>query len=142
MCSGLVLDRKLIKKKILFGSYVPAYHVNRDNIAIAHFIGTIKPWHSPPPPSNSPQDKYDLVQQWWNVYNRYYGEPTVAPIAPSVPATQPPASPPPTTTTGSLPISSIAPPAYDPAVPPPSQVQPVFPWEQTRASHCTRVWYD
>jgi hypothetical protein len=117
---------------------VPAYRVNRDNIAIAHFIGTIKPWHTPPAPlnqSNSVDDKFHLVQQWWNVYNRYYGE--------SAPSTQPPpptpSTPPPTE---SLPDPSNAPPVYDPAIPPPSQVQPVFPWETTGSTYCTRVWYD
>ncbi|GAB5592818.1 glycogenin glucosyltransferase [Umbelopsis nana] len=106
-------------------SYVPAYQVNRGNIAIAHFIGTIKPWHSKPSTS-SQADKSDLVQQWWNVYNRYYGDQAQDVIEQQ---------------SESFSIA-VAAPVYDPAVPPRSQIQPVFPWEQNPTNYCTRVWYD
>ncbi|KAL1923015.1 uncharacterized protein VTP21DRAFT_9391 [Calcarisporiella thermophila] len=59
-------------------SYSPAYRVFRNDIAIVHYIGTDKPWlwsrfsdGSVFPRGNS-QDLVDLVQKWWNVYDKHY----------------------------------------------------------------------
>ncbi|KAG2171564.1 hypothetical protein INT43_008290 [Umbelopsis isabellina] len=136
-------------------SYVPAYRVNRDKVAIAHFIGTLKPWHVQQPfssghHSSSQEEKLDLVQQWWLTYNRYYGtKPTTetAPLPETVTvaandesvAANASSTNPNTSSSASQPPKL---PVFDPAVPPNSKVKPVFPWEQNRSEICTRVWYD
>lgn len=144
---------------------MPAYRVNRDKVAIAHFIGTLKPWHVQQPfssghHSSSQEEKLDLVQQWWLTYNRYYGtQPTtettplpdtvtVASNEESVVANASTTSPntsttsPDTTTTTTTASQLPKLPVFDPAVAPTSKVKPVFPWEQNRSDLCTRVWYD
>ncbi|GJJ70702.1 glycogenin [Entomortierella parvispora] len=61
-------------------SYAPAFQQNRDRLAVVHFIGAFKPWQwlrfadgTVFPRNTSSTDSIELVQQWWNVYDKYVG---------------------------------------------------------------------
>ncbi|KAF9929713.1 Glycogenin-1 [Linnemannia zychae] len=61
-------------------SYAPAYQQYRDRLAVVHFIGNFKPWQwlrfadgTVFPRNTSSKDSIELVQQWWNVYDKFVG---------------------------------------------------------------------
>ncbi|KAF9999479.1 hypothetical protein BGZ80_002275 [Entomortierella chlamydospora] len=61
-------------------SYAPAYQQYKDKLNIVHFIGSFKPWQwlrfadgTVFPRNTSSKDSITLVQQWWNIFDRYIG---------------------------------------------------------------------
>ncbi|KAJ3227417.1 hypothetical protein HK099_002168 [Clydaea vesicula] len=54
-------------------SYLPAYVKYSSKISIVHFIGSSKPWKSPPPKidEEDTEIKLDLFNKWWYFYNDY-----------------------------------------------------------------------
>ncbi|KAI8149157.1 nucleotide-diphospho-sugar transferase [Fennellomyces sp. T-0311] len=54
-------------------SYAPAYVEFRDRIAVAHFIGTHKPWHYQRFADGSVYNcSNDHIQLWWDTWNTHY----------------------------------------------------------------------
>ncbi|KAG0034510.1 hypothetical protein BGZ81_004324 [Podila clonocystis] len=61
-------------------SYAPAFQQYRDRLNVVHFIGSFKPWQwlrfadgAVFPRNTSSKDSIDLVQKWWNIYDKYIG---------------------------------------------------------------------
>ncbi|KAF9161663.1 hypothetical protein BGX21_001982 [Mortierella sp. AD011] len=61
-------------------SYAPAFQQYKDKLNIVHFIGSFKPWQwlrfadgTVFPRNTSSKDSTTLVQQWWNIFDRYIG---------------------------------------------------------------------
>lgn len=65
---------------LIFISYAPALHHYRDRLNVVHFIGSFKPWQwlrfadgTVFPRNTSSKDSIELVQQWWNVFDKFIG---------------------------------------------------------------------
>ncbi|KAF9979735.1 hypothetical protein BGZ75_009289 [Mortierella antarctica] len=61
-------------------SYAPAFQQYKDKLAVIHFVGSFKPWQwlrfadgAVFPRNTSSSDSITLVQQWWNVFDKYVG---------------------------------------------------------------------
>ncbi|KAF9958767.1 hypothetical protein BGZ72_010984 [Mortierella alpina] len=61
-------------------SYAPAFQQYKDKLAVIHFVGSFKPWQwlrfadgTVFPRNTSSSDSITLVQQWWNVFDKYVG---------------------------------------------------------------------
>ncbi|KAG0359053.1 hypothetical protein BG005_001426 [Podila minutissima] len=61
-------------------SYAPAFQQYRDRLNVVHFVGSFKPWQwlrfadgAVFPRNTSSKDSIDLVQKWWNIYDKYIG---------------------------------------------------------------------
>lgn len=61
-------------------SYAPAFQQYRDRLAVVHFVGSFKPWQwlrfadgAVFPRNTSSKDSIDLVQKWWNIYDKHVG---------------------------------------------------------------------
>ncbi|KAF9958454.1 hypothetical protein BGZ70_009185, partial [Mortierella alpina] len=61
-------------------SYAPAFQQYKDKLAVIHFVGSFKPWQwlrfadgTVFPRNTSSADSITLVQQWWNVFDKYVG---------------------------------------------------------------------
>ncbi|GAA5965772.1 hypothetical protein JCM3765_007340 [Sporobolomyces pararoseus] len=111
-------------------TYAPAYKRHGQDVNVLHFIGENKPWkrgtRGTYDPDAASKDYYDLVGQWFDVFERHFGSVLTYDVASRV--MPPPASFKSTFT--SLP-SHVPPPASVPAVnvrppsPPPSKPAPI-----------------
>ncbi|KAG0019732.1 Glycogenin-1 [Podila clonocystis] len=68
-------------------SYAPAFQQYRDRLNVVHFVGSFKPWQwlrfadgAVFPRNTSSKDSIDLVQKWWNIYDKYIGGKAIAVI--------------------------------------------------------------
>jgi len=74
----LTVSTSYISKRPI--SYAPAFQQYRDRLAVVHFVGSFKPWQwlrfadgAVFPRNTSSKDSIDLVQKWWNIYDKYIG---------------------------------------------------------------------
>ncbi|GAA5871368.1 hypothetical protein JCM1840_004425 [Sporobolomyces johnsonii] len=134
-------------------TYAPAYKRHGQDVAVLHFIGNDKPWkrgaRSTYVADAASKDYYDLVGQWYDVFERHFGSVLTYDVASRV--IPPPASfkstftslpshlPPPS----SVPAVNVAPPTPPPPpkpIPIPPSVAsgrtspPVMAWDPSRSS--------
>ncbi|GAA5927586.1 glycosyltransferase family 8 protein [Sporobolomyces koalae] len=111
-------------------TYAPAYKRHGQDVSVLHFIGKDKPWkrgtRGTYDPEAASKDYYDLVGQWFDVFERHFGSVLTYDVAARV--MPPPASfkstftslPSHSASAPSVPAVSVRPPS-----PPPSKPQPV-----------------
>ncbi|KAG0245718.1 nucleotide-diphospho-sugar transferase [Mortierella sp. GBAus27b] len=61
-------------------SYAPALQHYKDRLKVIHFIGAFKPWQwlrfadgAVFPRNTSSKDSIELVQKWWNIFDKFVG---------------------------------------------------------------------
>ncbi|GAA6004865.1 hypothetical protein JCM11491_002259 [Sporobolomyces phaffii] len=135
-------------------TYAPAYKRHGQDVNVLHFIGANKPWkrgtRGTYDPDAASKDYYDLVGQWFDVFERHFGSVLTYDVASRV--MPPPASfkstftslPSHVSPSPSVPAVSVRPPSPPPSKPAPIPIPPsvaagrtsppIIAWDPSRSS--------